>query len=103
MSTNNSTTEKTANPAKIWPTVVPVLIAIWLPIWQMQFRHGWLEMALGQYVILFWALVLFWAATVGWSIRQHRRWWLLLTGLPVLYPVLSAVLLLRACVVGDCL
>jgi hypothetical protein len=91
------------NTPKLRITTIPILIAIWIPIWQAQFEHGWLEMALGRYSVLFWVLVLIWGVTVGWSIRRYGRWWLLITGLPILYSAAIATSLLSACIIGNCL
>jgi len=86
-----------------WWLPLPIILAVALPLWQTQFRYGWLEMALGGFAWLFWLGALAWAVLTAAAIRQHRAWWLLITAPLVLYPVVSAALLLVACAGGDCL
>lgn len=93
----------TKNVRESWWLVLPVVIAVLLPIWQTQFRYGWLEMALGSFAWLFWIAVALWAALVFAAIRRKRAWWLLLTAPLVFYPVIMSVSLLAACATGDCL
>ena len=82
---------------------VPVLIAAAMPLWQMQFRYGWLGMALGTWAWLFWTAVLTWLVCVVLAIKRFKGWWLLLTTPLVLFPVVMAGGLLAACATGDCL
>ncbi|MBB1624953.1 hypothetical protein A9974_06845 [Achromobacter sp. UMC71] len=49
-------------------------------------RTDWLMVALGPYFPVYWAAVLAWVACVIGAIRRQRRWWVLATGLVVLYP-----------------
>ena len=93
----------TRNVRERWWLLLPVIIAVLLPIWQTQFRYGWLEMALGSFAWLFWIVVVVWAALIFAAIRRHRAWWLLLTAALVFYPVGISVLILAACATGDCL
>ena len=86
-----------------WWILLPILIAVALPLWQTQFQYGWLEMALGGFAWLFWIAVLTWLVLVVVAIRKHRTWWLLITAPLILYPVIMAVVLLAACAGGDCL
>jgi hypothetical protein len=82
---------------------IPIGIALALPIWQLQFRYGWLEMALGAWAWLFWTAVFAWAVCVILAIKRFKWWWLLLTTPVVLFPVVMAGGLLAACATGDCL
>lgn len=86
-----------------WWLLLPIIIAVSLPLWQTQFRYGWLEMALGSFAWLFWLAVATWGVLTAAAIRRHRAWWLLITAPFVLYPVGMAVGLLAACAGGDCL
>ena len=83
--------------------IIPIVVAIALPIWQSRFEGGWLEMALGAWAWLFWAAVLAWAVCVTLAIKRFKWWWLLLTMPLVLAPVVMAGGLLVACATGDCL
>lgn len=74
--------------------VLTIGIAIGLAVWQTQFRYGWLEMAFGQYSWLFWIAVAVWATSLTLAIKRFRSWWLLITALPVLYPVTGGAVLL---------
>ena len=86
-----------------WWLLLPAIIAVALPVWQTQFRYGWLEMAVGSFAWLFWIAVLAWGVLIAFAIRRHRAWWLLITAPLVLYPVGIAASLLIACAGGDCL
>ena len=86
-----------------WCLFLPIIIALAMPLWQTQFRGGWLEMALGSFGWLFWISVLAWGVLTAAAIRRHRSWWLLITAPLVLYPVVAAAWLLAACAGGDCL
>ncbi|MBB4087634.1 hypothetical protein [Sphingomonas carotinifaciens] len=84
-------------------TIIPVAIAVALPILQSVFEHGWLEMAFGGWALLFWIAVLAWVACVVLAIKRFKSWWLLFTMPLVLLPVAMAGGLLAACATGDCL
>ena len=94
-----------ADPSKQYLLLglIPIVIAVALPIWQSQFEYGWTEMALGVWAWLFWIAVLTWAACVALAIKRFKWWWLLLTTPLVLFPVVMAGGLLAACATGDCL
>lgn len=97
------TTSRYAAVRDRWWLMLPVLIAVALPLWQMQFRYGWLDMAFGSFAWLFWTLGLIWLVLTVAAIRQHRAWWLLITAPLVLYPVIMSLGLLAACATGNCL
>lgn len=82
--------------------LLPITIALALPLWQTQFRDGWLEMALGRFAWLFWIAVGASVLLTFSAIRRHRAWWLLITAPLVLYPVVMAFGILAACATGDC-
>lgn len=82
--------------------LLPVVIAVALPLWQTQLRDGWLEMAVGSLAWLFWIAVVVWAVLTFVAIRWHRAWWLLLTAPVVLYPVVITLFVVAACATGDC-
>lgn len=86
-----------------WWLLLPLVVAVALPLWQTQLRYGWLDMAFGGFAWLFWIAVVVWAVLTAAAIRRHRAWWLLVTVPFVLYPVVMAVTLLAACARGDCL
>jgi hypothetical protein len=95
--------ETTLNASRRWWLLLPIIIAIALPLWETQLRYGWPEMALGGFAWLFWIAVTAWVVLTAAAIRRHRAWWLLVTTPFVLYPVVMAVGLLAACAGGDCL
>jgi hypothetical protein len=95
--------EKAQRVSRRWWLALPIIIAVALPLWQAQFRDGWLEMALGGFAWLFWAAVVGWAVLTAAAIRRHHAWWLLITAPFVLYPVVMAAGLLMSCAGGDCL
>ncbi len=82
------------------------LMALLIPVaflfGQLFFRYGWLEMALGQFALVFWILVVAWAAAVIVSVRR-RQWWALLGAPVALYPGLGSALILISCAQGNCL
>ena len=82
---------------------IPLVIAVAIPVWQSQFKYGWLEMALGGWAWLFWIAVLAWAVCVVLAIKRFKLWWLLLSAPLILFPVVMAGVLLAACATGDCL
>lgn len=89
--------------ASKWLVILPVIIAIALPIWQMQLEYGWVQMAFGRFAWLFWALALLWVVLVTVAIRRHRWWWLLITAPFVLFPVFMLGVVLVACAPGNCI
>jgi hypothetical protein len=93
----------TPSVSRRWWLLLPIVIAVALPLWQTSFRYGWLEMALGSLAWLFWIAVFAWAVLTVAAIRRYRAWWLLITAPFVLYPIVMAVGLLAACAGGDCL
>jgi hypothetical protein len=94
-----------ADLPKQYPLVatIPILIAVALPFWQSQFKDGWLGMAFGGWMWLFWIAVLAWAVCVVLAIKRFKLWWLLLSAPVVLAPVVLAGGILAAYVAGDCL
>lgn len=54
-------------------------------------RTDWLMVALGPYLLAYWAAVLAWVICVVGTIRRQRRWWVLGTALVVLYPAVRMV------------
>jgi hypothetical protein len=82
---------------------IPIVIAVGLPVWQSQFKDGWLEMALGGWAWLFWIAVLAWTVCVALAIKRFKLWWLLLSAPLVLLPVVMAGGIIAACATGDCL
>jgi hypothetical protein len=82
---------------------IPLVIAVAMPVWQSQFKYGWLEMALGGWAWLFCIAVLAWAVCVVLAIKRFKLWWLLLSAPLILFPVVMAGVLLAACATGDCL
>ena len=95
--------QKSLSASRCWWLLLPVIIAVALPIWQTQFRYGWIEMASGDFAWLFWMAVVAWGVLTAGAIRRHRAWWLLTTAPLVLYPVVMGARLLAACAVGNCL
>ena len=82
---------------------IPFLIGTACLIGPAFFEYGILEMALGHLAWAFWLAVLIWIGTVAILIKRTRWWWVLLSGLPILVPVVLAIGLLAACSRGDCL
>lgn len=63
----------------------------------------WLMVALGPYLLAYWAVVLVWMVCVVCVIRRQRRWWVLGTALVVLYPAARMVGFLVECSQKACI
>jgi|GEM_PF-3574239 len=97
---------QTTNDARVrlgdFLTIGALAVAVAVPIWERLAVYGWLELTLGRLPI-FWVVVLFWIVAVSGAIRWRKRWWLLATAPPVLYPAAFLSLLMFECSRGNCL
>jgi hypothetical protein len=82
--------------------LLALIIPVAFLVGQSFFRHGWLDMALGQFAIIFWIAAIAWAAALLVSLRR-KQWWALLSAPLALYPIVGVALLLYECAQGNCL
>ncbi len=73
--------------ASHWLTGIAIAIALVVPFFAMGSEGSWLAPVLWPLSPIYWLAVAGWAVCVGCVLRWQRQWWLLLTALPVLYPV----------------
>lgn len=73
--------------ASHWLTGIAVAMALTVPFYAMASERSWLAPLLWPLSPIYWLAVSGWAVCIGCVLRWQRQWWLLLTALPVLYPV----------------
>ncbi len=82
--------------------MIPIFVATAVVV-ALLIRTDWLMVALGPYFPVYWVVVLAWLVCVICAIRQQRRWWVLATGLVVLYPAARMVGFLVECSQKACI